>query len=124
VNGSTKAKRAAFNKRTSRKMSLRNELVALYGRSCWLCGNAISECSIISIDHVRPLSKGGSSKIHNLRPAHERCNRKRGNGGIPELLLTADMILQSPGSKPPVETTEIGSIAKQREPDQRQLQSA
>ena len=92
--GTTRAKRAAFNKRTSRKLSLRSQLVALYGRSCWLCNRAIATGDVLSIDHVRPLSKGGSSKIHNLRLAHERCNRKRGNGPIPELLLTAEMALQ------------------------------
>jgi 5-methylcytosine-specific restriction endonuclease McrA len=91
----TKARRAAFNKRTGRKLLLRNQLVALYGRSCWLCGGSISYNSIVSIDHVRPLSAGGSSKIHNLRPAHEKCNRRRGNGPIPELLLTIEMVVRA-----------------------------
>jgi 5-methylcytosine-specific restriction endonuclease McrA len=92
---STKARRAAFNKRTERKRSLRNELVARYGRACWLCNRPIAHGDTLSIDHVRPLSKGGSSKIKNLRLAHERCNRKRGDGPVPELLLTADMALQT-----------------------------
>lgn len=79
------------NQRT--RDAARNQLVAMYGRSCWLCGRGIAHGDTITFDHVTPLSKGGSNKIHNLRPAHDRCNRKRGNGGIPVLLLTPDMRL-------------------------------
>lgn len=88
--GTTRAKRRAFA-RPDKKRPLRNKVVALHGRSCWLCGKAIAYESKVTLDHVRPLSKGGSSKIHNLRPAHDKCNRRRGNGDVPELLLTADM---------------------------------
>jgi 5-methylcytosine-specific restriction endonuclease McrA len=87
----TALKRRHLMRNPQRKASLRNKMVALYGRSCWLCGRAIALGDVISVDHVHPLSKGGSSKIHNLRPAHEKCNRKRGNGPIPVLLLTDDM---------------------------------
>jgi 5-methylcytosine-specific restriction endonuclease McrA len=84
-------KRRRLNRRPGQKDALRNKIIALYGRSCWLCGRAIAEGAVVSIDHVRPLSEDGSNKIHNLRPAHERCNRKRGNGPVPVLLLTDDM---------------------------------
>ena len=81
--------------RRGRKDTLRNQMISLYGRSCWLCGRGIADGDVVSVDHVRPLSEDGSNKIHNLRPAHERCNRKRGNGPVPELLLTADMIFRA-----------------------------
>jgi 5-methylcytosine-specific restriction endonuclease McrA len=77
-----------------RVASIRNRMVAMYGRSCWLCGKPIAYGDTISIDHVRPRSKGGSSKIHNLRPAHVRCNGARGCSDPPELLLTPDMQLK------------------------------
>lgn len=77
--------------RPGRKDFLRNQMISLYGRSCWLCGRAIAWGDVVSVDHVRPLSKGGSNKIHNLRPSHEKCNRRRGDGPIPTLLLTEDM---------------------------------
>jgi 5-methylcytosine-specific restriction endonuclease McrA len=80
--------------RPGRKDFLRNQMISLYGRSCWLCGRAIALGAVVSVDHVRHLSEGGSNKIHNLRPAHEKCNRKRGNGPIPVLLLTEEMRLQ------------------------------
>jgi len=78
------------------KPKLRAQLVARHGRSCWLCNRAIALADTLSIDHVRPLSRGGSNKIDNLRLSHERCNRKRGDGPVPELLLTADMIHTRP----------------------------
>lgn len=65
----TRERRQQFNRKPKKKVSLRNELVAKYGRSCWLCGRGIAYDAVLSIDHVRPLSKGGSSKIHNLRLA-------------------------------------------------------
>ncbi len=34
----------------------------------------------LTIDHIQPQSKGGTDRLDNLRLAHERCNRKRGNG--------------------------------------------
>ena len=48
---------------------------AWYGDVCWLCGRAGAD----SVDHVIPLSWGGSDDLVNLRPAHLRCNQRRGN---------------------------------------------
>lgn len=42
---------------------------------CWLCGNHGADTA----DHVIPKSHGGTDDIHNLRPAHKRCNSARGN---------------------------------------------
>lgn len=52
---------------------------------CWICGEAIDhrrlhpEPSAPTIDHVRPLSRGGGNNSENLRMAHARCNRAKGN---------------------------------------------
>lgn len=40
---------------------------------CWLCGLHVS-VRIFSIDHVIPLSKGGTNNLSNLRLAHKDCN--------------------------------------------------
>ena len=32
-----------------------------------------------TIDHIRPLSKGGSDQVGNLQLLHARCNRIKGN---------------------------------------------
>jgi 5-methylcytosine-specific restriction endonuclease McrA len=52
-----------------------------YGEVCWLCGKSIPE-GAFSVDHVIPRSRGGGDEIENLRPAHGRCNSRRGNRGI------------------------------------------
>lgn len=67
-------------------------VVAAHGEACWLCLKPIERD--LTLDHVTPKSKGGTAAVSNLRPAHFECNQKRGNGPPPELLLTADMMLQ------------------------------
>lgn len=46
--------------------------VAYWGDRCWVCKRAWSE-----IDHVKPISKGGSHFLCNLRPICRRCNAKK-----------------------------------------------
>lgn len=47
--------------------------MAYYGGRCWMCGEVGN-----TIDHVKPLSKGGSNWPANLRPACRSCNSKKG----------------------------------------------
>ena len=65
---------------------LRALVVATYGRTCHLCGMYIR--GQVSVDHIIPRSKGGTDDIANLRPAHPRCNSRRGNRDIPKPLQT------------------------------------
>jgi 5-methylcytosine-specific restriction endonuclease McrA len=104
------------------RRNLTKAVVERHGKVCWLCLKPIEYD--LTLDHVTPRSKGGRGTRDNLRPAHAKCNRKRGNGPPPELLLTADMMLQSPGSKPLVETAEERARCEAREPDQRQISMA
>jgi len=46
------------------------------GPECWLCGQPGAD----SIDHVIPLSSGGSNEPGNLRPAHQACNSRKHDG--------------------------------------------
>jgi 5-methylcytosine-specific restriction endonuclease McrA len=39
---------------------------------CWLCGGGATEW-----DHVKPIAKGGSHMLCNLRPACRRCNARK-----------------------------------------------
>ncbi|KAF4408666.1 HNH endonuclease signature motif containing protein [Streptomyces lycii] len=68
---------------------LRDQQRAL-GLPCWLCGRPVdysvkgvaarSHPWAFSLDHVVPLSKGGSLLDPlNARTAHMRCNRSKGN---------------------------------------------
>ena len=48
--------------------------VDLYGGLCWICRERPYE----AIDHVKPISKGGSNWPANLRPACTPCNSSKG----------------------------------------------
>lgn len=46
--------------------------VAYWGGKCWMCGGPYD-----SIDHVKPLAKGGAHCLANLRPACTPCNTRK-----------------------------------------------
>ena len=60
---------------------------AMYARrdgwTCQLCGGGIPEKPVsndshnLSIDHIRPVSAGGSDHPSNVRAAHQACNKSR-----------------------------------------------
>jgi 5-methylcytosine-specific restriction endonuclease McrA len=63
--------------------------IAFYGGRCYLCGcdwdglptksDALPKKSYKTIDHVIPLSKGGTNWPANLRPACSDCNSSKGS---------------------------------------------
>jgi 5-methylcytosine-specific restriction endonuclease McrA len=50
------------------------ELKAQYGGRCAYCGLPTSR---LTVDHVVPLSRGGSNYITNIRPACKPCNSRK-----------------------------------------------
>lgn len=48
------------------------------GMVCHICGKPIADRRSLEFDHVVPLAKGGAHTPENVRPAHKRCNRKKG----------------------------------------------
>lgn len=46
--------------------------IAFYGTKCWMCGGPYE-----ALDHVIPLSKGGTNWPANLRPACKSCNSRK-----------------------------------------------
>jgi 5-methylcytosine-specific restriction endonuclease McrA len=46
--------------------------IAYFGGRCWMCGAEAD-----SLDHVKPLSKGGPHVLSNLRPACRLCNSRK-----------------------------------------------
>jgi 5-methylcytosine-specific restriction endonuclease McrA len=46
--------------------------IAFYGERCWICGEPFQ-----AIDHVIPLTKGGTNWPANLRPICKQCNSKK-----------------------------------------------
>ena len=43
--------------------------MSMFGNRCWMCGGPQE-----TIDHVKPLARGGAHVLANLRPACETCN--------------------------------------------------
>ena len=65
------------------------ECLATYGTVCHLCHSL--NCPTLycgqhraasTADHILPASRGGNDDLSNLRPAHECCNKKRGNRSL------------------------------------------
>ena len=52
-------------------------LIDKYGNNCSICGKHLSGYDI-SIDHIIPISLGGTSDLSNCRLACRSCNHKRG----------------------------------------------
>lgn len=46
---------------------------------CW-CGTPFEKYEDATVEHVLPLSRGGSNRVENIRLACEPCNKARGNG--------------------------------------------
>jgi 5-methylcytosine-specific restriction endonuclease McrA len=65
----------------------RRDIIERFGTVCYLCGNNV-EPDDIHIDHVHPLSKGGSHTIDNLRVACSRCNTRKGSLMLSDYLAT------------------------------------
>ena len=49
------------------------------GLACAYCGSSVEEGVQLTLDHVKPHSKGGSNEATNLVTACSRCNSSRGD---------------------------------------------
>lgn len=49
------------------------------GLACAYCGHSVEDGAKLSLDHVKPNSKGGSNHESNLVTCCDRCNSSRGN---------------------------------------------
>lgn len=58
-----------------------HELKSAFGNVCLRCGRKESEVEI-TVDHIKPLTLGGSSFIYNLQPLCRSCNASKGDKEI------------------------------------------
>lgn len=52
---------------------------------CGICQELITDLSELTIDHIVPLSRGGTNFPENLQPAHQSCNWSKGSKLMDEL---------------------------------------
>lgn len=58
--------------------SKRARIFSRDGKICAICGKPLN-IDDFTVDHIKPLSKGGTYNDDNLRAAHERCNKMKDN---------------------------------------------
>lgn len=73
-------------KRMTYERTRKKIIAAANGELCYLCGQPLDTSikfghpDAVVIDHVIPISKGGSVlDSDNMRPVHDRCNKIKGN---------------------------------------------
>lgn len=59
----------------------RGKIVERDGMICGICREDIAAFSDLHIDHIIPISKGGTSDPANLQPSHASCNLRKGSRG-------------------------------------------
>lgn len=64
-----------YNKHRQKILS---ELIVEYGQKCFYCAKDLL-IEEITLDHVIPMSRGGSHKKENLRISCKECNLKKDN---------------------------------------------
>lgn len=65
-------------KRTPIPLDIRKAVIERDKRTCYLCGGKTTAANR-QIEHVVPVSEGGTNDISNLRVSDKTCNRLKGN---------------------------------------------
>ncbi len=91
------AQRIIFSKQT------RQTVLTNYNYTCPICGKTLS-AGDVTIDHIVPLSRGGTNSLDNLRPVHSMCNHMKNNctddefyGGVAD--IACNYLYNSPQSE-------------------------
>jgi len=57
----------------------RQAIKSAWNNCCAYCGNPPIDNASLTIDHIRPKSKGGSDSTNNVTPACLKCNHSKGS---------------------------------------------
>nr|DAL28224.1 MAG TPA_asm: HNH endonuclease [Caudoviricetes sp.] len=49
---------------------------------CWSCEHVCTDPQLLSVEHIKPRSQGGSDDLANLALSHRSCNSSRGDKPI------------------------------------------
>ena len=66
-------------KRVGIKPKQRVQVLARDGYTCRMCGISRNDGAILEIDHIHPVSKGGTNDLSNLQALCRDCNAGKGN---------------------------------------------
>ena len=66
-------------------------LLTLHGNRCAYCDIVFED---LTIDHITPLSRGGSHDISNINPACSVCNISKGNRLLSELNINGSLLIE------------------------------
>ena len=58
--------------------NVKEEVYKKSGGVCEICGKPLSKLNY-TVDHIIPLSRGGTNEMSNLRAVHKTCNQIKGN---------------------------------------------
>lgn len=59
--------------------NVREKLIEENGNICCICGRQFDESNIPTIDHIIPISRGGTDEIDNLQLTCQACNIRKSN---------------------------------------------
>lgn len=80
---------------------------------CWLCGRKTTlergQNITLSLDHVIPLSEGGTNTIDNVEPACVQCNMHRKTMSLAELRAWISLVFMHICSINPESATKVAS---------------
>ena len=66
-------------KRKSLPASLRYQILSRDNYTCQACGAKAEDGVLLEVDHIYPISKGGTNEPRNLRTLCRTCNRGKGD---------------------------------------------
>lgn len=62
-----------------RVKDITNLLIRKNGSTCAICGKLVTNKKELTLDHIKPKSKGGQTVLENCQLACWECNQKKGN---------------------------------------------